>query len=154
MLHGDLPLNIENYYRQLIEEMRKGNRRNQLTLAEREEKIRLLQLDWKRRIQEATVYLRPRTLVRLSAVGILYRPRWGLQATRLSVRGKKKARAVQSWLVADHGDSDWRSTLCVECQKETGGFVVPYEGGFLCATCGDIEPSGAGKTGRRVVSQR
>ncbi|MBU1701526.1 MAG: hypothetical protein KJ970_12265 [Candidatus Eisenbacteria bacterium] len=148
--------NIENYYRQLIEEVRKGNRRNQLTIAEREEKIRLLQLDWKRRIQEATEYLKPRTIVRLSAVGVLYRPRWGLQAMRVAVRSKskdkRKVRGVQSWLVADHSGTDWRSTLCVECRKETGGFVVPFEGGFLCATCGDLEAGAAEKRGRRVAS--
>lgn len=124
---------IENYYRQLIDEVRSGSRRTQLTPQEREEKVRLLQLDWKRRIHEATAYLRPHITVHLSALGLLYRPCWAIQAT--AARGRKKKTVARHWMVVDHGSTRWRPAVCGSCWKIIKGDVSPAATAFLCEAC-------------------
>jgi hypothetical protein len=128
-------VSIENYYRQLIDEVRSGSRRTQLTSQEREEKVRLLQLDWKRRIQEATEYLRPHITVHLSALGLLYRPCWAIQATAAATRGRKKKATARHWMVVDHGSTRWRPAVCASCRKVIKGDVNPAATGFQCESC-------------------
>ncbi|MBK8230375.1 MAG: hypothetical protein IPK72_07275 [Candidatus Eisenbacteria bacterium] len=66
---------IRQYYEQLIHEARNVGRRWNSSTDERTERIRLLQLDWKRRIEEAQQFWRPELDIRLSAVGAAQRPR-------------------------------------------------------------------------------
>jgi len=138
-LQGEVE-NIETYYRQMIEELRNGSRRDHLTAAEREEKIRVLQLDWKRRIQEATEYLRPRITVRLSAVGILYRPCWALPA--LGAKGRPKGDGAKNWVVAGHGATQWKPPQCTGCHGVAKGGVIPTPEAFHCVSCSVALESG------------
>lgn len=66
---------ISDYYQQLIDETRNASRRWVLPPGGREERIRLLQLDWRRRTEEAEANWRPRADVSLAAVGVVQRPR-------------------------------------------------------------------------------
>lgn len=65
---------IGKYYQNLIEEVRSSKRRLAGGVQAKEEKIRLLQLDWKRRIEEAQEFWRPRVDVQLAGVGVVQRP--------------------------------------------------------------------------------
>lgn len=69
--------NIRSYYQQLIEETRGSIRRSASarTLESREEKIELLQLDWKRRIEEAQRFWKPRVDIALVMVASMQQPR-------------------------------------------------------------------------------
>lgn len=84
---------IENYYKQLIEETRNASRRWALPAGGREERIRLLQLDWKRRIEEAQAYWRPSLDVRLAAVAAAQRPRLAYPVKAGGARGQGEAAA-------------------------------------------------------------
>lgn len=124
---------IEDYYRQLIDEVRTGSRRTQLSPQEREEKVRFLQLDWKRRIQEASEYLKPHITVRLSALGLLHRPCWAIQA--VGPRTKRKKRGTQYWMIVEHGSTRWKPPICGSCRKIIKEEVNLETAGFLCNEC-------------------
>ena len=83
---------IKTYYEQLIHETRNVGRRWNSSADEKGDRIRLLQLDWKRRIEEAQQFWHPEHEVRLSAVGVAFRPR--LKFTR-KARGKAKTGVAQ-----------------------------------------------------------
>lgn len=65
---------IGTYYQNLIEEARTSKRRLAGGLQAREDKIRILQLDWKRRMEEAQDFWRPKVDVELSGLGVVMRP--------------------------------------------------------------------------------
>lgn len=65
---------IGTYYQNLIEEARTSKRKLAGGLQAREEKIRLLQLDWKRRMEEAQEFWQPKVEVELSGLGVVFRP--------------------------------------------------------------------------------
>ena len=65
---------IGTYYQNLIEEARSSKRRLAGGLQAREEKIRILQLDWKRRMEEAQDFWRPKVDVELSGMSVIMRP--------------------------------------------------------------------------------
>ncbi|MEZ4650610.1 MAG: hypothetical protein R3E97_17845 [Candidatus Eisenbacteria bacterium] len=65
---------IGTYYQNLIEEARTSKRKLAGGLQAREEKIRLLQLDWKRRMEEAQEFWQPKVEIELSGLGIVFRP--------------------------------------------------------------------------------
>lgn len=78
---------IKGYYEQLIHETRNVGRRWNSSADERSDRIRVLQLDWKRRIEEAQQFWNAQHDVRLSAVGVAYRPRLRFRA---KLRGRVK----------------------------------------------------------------
>jgi len=81
--------NIEAYYRQLISEVRAPAGRPALSAEDEAERVRVLQLDWKRRVQEVSRFWEARGDVRLSALGAVMEPCWALPLLR---RGKRQAR--------------------------------------------------------------
>jgi hypothetical protein len=81
--------NIEAYYRQLIAEARHPIGRAQLTSDEEAGRIRLLQLDWKRRVQEVSGFWEARGDVRLSALGVVMEPAWVLPLQRVGGRSRR-----------------------------------------------------------------
>jgi hypothetical protein len=68
--------NIEAYYRQLIEEARHPLGRSSLSPDDEAGRVRLLQLDWKRRVQEVSRFWEARGDVRLSTLGVVMEPAW------------------------------------------------------------------------------
>jgi len=66
---------IGEYYQGLVAETRSASRRWVGGSAAREEKIRILQLDWKRRMEEARTFWMPKIDVSLVSVGVMQRPR-------------------------------------------------------------------------------
>jgi hypothetical protein len=68
--------NIEAYYRRLIDEVRHPVGRGRLTPEEESRRVRALQLDWKRRVQEVARFWEAGVFVRLSALGVVMRPCW------------------------------------------------------------------------------
>lgn len=65
--------NVRSYYQQLIEETRRDGRRAGTPEA-REQKIHLLQLDWRRRTEEARSFWNPRVDVSLAVTAAVQRP--------------------------------------------------------------------------------
>jgi hypothetical protein len=80
--------NIEAYYRQLIAEARAPVGRAQVSPEEEAERVRSLQLDWKRRVQEVSRFWEARGDVRLSALGVAMQPCWVFPLLR---QGAKRA---------------------------------------------------------------
>jgi hypothetical protein len=81
---------IRNYFQQLIEETKTAGRRWGGAPQAKEEKIRVLQLDWKRRIEEAQQFWSPRVEIRLAAVAVIQRPRLAFPIERASGKGRRK----------------------------------------------------------------
>ncbi|MFN8548347.1 MAG: hypothetical protein U0527_10415 [Candidatus Eisenbacteria bacterium] len=79
---------IKGYYEQLIHETRNVGRRWNSSADEKSDRIRVLQLDWKRRIEEAQQFWGAQHDVRLSAIGVAFRPRLRF---RPKARGRTKA---------------------------------------------------------------
>lgn len=65
---------IGSYYQNLIEETRSSKRRYAGGAEAKEEKIRILQLDWKRRMEEAREFWQPKVEVELTGLGIVLYP--------------------------------------------------------------------------------
>jgi len=65
---------IGTYYQNLIEEARTSKRKLAGGLQAREEKIRILQLDWKRRMEEAREFWTPKVDVEFSGLCVVMRP--------------------------------------------------------------------------------
>jgi hypothetical protein len=66
---------IESYYRRMIQEEKSRPRSRADDVAEIANKIELLQLDWKRKLSEATERLKPRINVRLFCIEEVFVPR-------------------------------------------------------------------------------
>jgi hypothetical protein len=67
---------INVYYEKLIQEAKTAPLRGGRGQESRDEKERVLKLDWKRRVEEAQGFWTPRVDVTLSGVGIVMKPRW------------------------------------------------------------------------------
>jgi hypothetical protein len=67
---------INVYYEKLIQEAKTAPLRGGRGQESRDEKERILKLDWKRRVEEAQGFWTPRVDVTLSAVGVMMKPRW------------------------------------------------------------------------------
>ncbi len=78
---------IKAYYEQLIEEARNQSRRWSTRVEEREDRIHWLQLEWKRRMEEAIEFWRPRVNARLVAMGVQMLPRVAYRYGRCGGRG-------------------------------------------------------------------
>lgn len=108
--------NIEAYYRQLIDEARHSVGRSQLSLEEEGQRVRTLQLDWKRRVHEVQRFWEAYGDVRLSAIAAVMQPCWAMPLVR--ERGRRRAsRSEMPTAVAEY---------------DTGRLVEPR-----CAVCGE-----------------
>jgi hypothetical protein len=67
---------INVYYEKLIQEAKTAPLRGGRGQESRDEKERILKLDWKRRVEEAQGSWTPRVDVTLSAIGVMMKPRW------------------------------------------------------------------------------
>jgi len=143
---------IGNYYRQLIEETRNSSRRWTLTPAQREDRIRLLQLDWKRRIEEAQQAWRPRIDVTLTSVAAAQLPRLAFTlkpvdpaparssgARAVGAKGRAGPRptrpAVDLALFWDETDQRFVDPCCARCGSPGLKDLNPTAEGILCPAC-------------------
>jgi hypothetical protein len=105
--------NIEAYYRRLIDEVRHPVGRGRMTPEEEVKRVRALQLDWKRRVQEVARFWEAGVFVRLSALGVVMRPCWLIPWRGTARRGSRGA--GRPFLAADlAGGTPWqpRCPLC------------------------------------------
>ncbi len=129
---------IKAYYEQLIEEARNQSRRWSTRLEDREDRIRWLQLEWKRRTEEAAEFWRPNVTARLVAVGIQMQPRVAYRLAR-QTGSKAKGGTSRHGPIARLWDEGTRAFLlpyCEECGRT--GLEEPHlrpGGGFSCSAC-------------------
>jgi hypothetical protein len=137
---------IKAYYEQLIEEARNQSRRWSTRLEEREDRVQWLQLEWKRRIEEANEFWRPRVSARLVALGIQMQPRvaYRFGPTRGAGRGGARA-CCRIW---DEATRTFLLPYCADCGKTGLSDAIPRLGvGLLCQTCAAkprLVPPGSG----------
>ncbi len=130
---------IEGYYRQLIDEVRNTGRRWALAPAQRDEKIRMLQLDWKRRSEDARRSWEPQIEIALAAAGAAMLPRicWTLSsgAPPAGVRGRRRARVpgVQVWW--DPMEKQFLLPPCATCAHPPEGELSVGEVGLSGSEC-------------------
>ena len=104
---------IEAYYRQLIDEVRNAGRRWALAPAQRDERIRMLQLDWKRRSEDARRAWEPQIEIALAAAGaaMLPRIRWTVSSAAPPAGGARPE--ARPWLRrSTSGGTRSRSSSC------------------------------------------
>jgi hypothetical protein len=133
---------IRTYYEQLIEEARNQSRRWSTRVEEREERIHFLQLEWKRRIEEAHAFWTPQVNARLVAVGIQMLPRQSYRflptrATKAGTKvgGKAAARhaPIRVW---DEATRKLLPAFCVSCGATAIENPRPDgSGGWVCGDC-------------------
>jgi len=123
--------NIEAYYRQLIEEARHPVGRSRQTPEDEAERVRQLQLDWKRRVQEVSSFWEACGDVRLSAVGAVMEPCWAFPLKAEGSGGRPRN------ISPPYGIADCR-----------GQVAEP-----LCPLCGSSIKSGAIRLGQDLVCE-
>lgn len=139
---------IKVYYEQLIEEAKHQGKRWTKQLSDRENRIHWLQLEWKRRIEEATAFWRTRVDARLVAIGVQMQPRTGY---RLAVpKGSGTGRSSQAasrrparvpMLVWDDENETFLAPYCENCgKKERSDLQVQPTGRILCPVCAQEAP--------------
>jgi hypothetical protein len=119
--------NIEAYYRQLIEEARHPLGRAGFSSEEEVGRIRLLQLDWKRRVQEVSRFWEARGDVRLSAIGVVMEPAWVVPLQRPGA-GARRTRIRRPYAVAAGSKGTMIEPRCAVCGarlREKAGLVGP-----------------------------
>jgi hypothetical protein len=131
---------IEGYYRQLIDEVRNTGRRWALAPAQRDEKIRMLQLDWKRRSEDARRSWEPQIEVALAAAGAAMLPRicWTLSsgAPPAGVRGqRRRARAPEVQVWWDPMEKQFLLPPCATCARPPEGALSVGEAGLSGTEC-------------------
>jgi len=131
---------IRSYYEQLIEEARNQSRRWTTRIEDREDRIRWLQLEWKRRTEEANEFWRPNVIARMVALGIVMQPRIGYRfpaprAPKGSGRGGA-ATSRGSYRIWDESTRSLLAPHCEECGR-TGLEEVHLcaAGGLRCTSC-------------------
>ncbi len=144
---------IKAYYEQLIEEARNQSRRWSTRVEEREDRIHWLQLEWKRRMEEATEFWRPRVDARLVALGVQMLPRVAYRYGPLRGAGTGRGMARACCRVWDEATKAFLAPHCVECGRTGLTDGVPRPGiGILCAECSAkprlVPPAGPGSEGK------
>jgi hypothetical protein len=125
---------IKTYYEQLIEEARNQSRRWSTRVEEREDRVQWLQLEWKRRIEEATEFWRPRVSARLVGLGIQMMPRVAYRYG--SARGAGKGGARSCCRIWDEVTRGFLAPYCAECGRTGLEEAVARQGvGILCPAC-------------------
>ncbi len=114
--------NIEAYYRQLIDEVRRPVGRAQPSPEEESARVRLLQLDWKRRVQEVSRFWEARGDVRLSTVGVVMEPCWAMPLLGKSSRAARR-RPEPPCLVANCRTGEVVRPRCALCGAPLRGGV-------------------------------
>ena len=147
---------IKAYYEQLIEEARNQSRRWSPRVEDREDRIRWLQLEWKRRTEEAFEFWRPQVNSRLVALGVMMVPR---QAYPVETSKRKRRAGVPAGPMVQWDEATRSLVLphCVECGLT--GVQRPLVGGkgLCCPRCGDRAPEGpeqAKGDGRRPLTRK
>jgi hypothetical protein len=133
--------NIEAYYRRLIDEIRHPVGRARLTPEEESRRVRTLQLDWKRRVQEVARFWEAGVFVRLSALGVVMVPSW-----MLPVRGGRTHGGTggRPFLAADLATGTWWEPTCALCGRRIRGRAEARGGDLICerhAESGEPEAS-------------
>lgn len=139
--------NIEAYYRQLITELRAPAGRGGLSAEEEGEKVRVLQLDWKRRVQEVSRFWEARGDVRLSAVAAVMEPCWVLPLQR---RGKPVTRSIPGpYAVASCRNGAAEELHCALCGAILRERAEVLGRDLICAehVAGNRRPGEGGPTG-------
>jgi hypothetical protein len=145
---------IEAYYRQLIEEVRNTGRRWALAPAQRDEKIRMLQLDWKRRSDDARRSWEPQIEIAMAAAGAVMLPRicWTLSsgAAPAPVRGRRRARAPEAQVWWDPVEKQFLLPPCASCAHPPEGVLSVGEVGLSGSEChpGVESPAVRGRAAR------
>jgi hypothetical protein len=111
--------NIEAYYRQLIDEVRYPIGRGRLTPQNEADRVRALQLDWKRRVQEVARFWGAGASVRLSALGTVMEPCWAIPLRGRGPRGGKRGRGPVC-LAADYTSGALLKPRCPLCGARIG----------------------------------
>jgi hypothetical protein len=104
--------NIEAYYRQLIDEARHPLGRSVGGASDEGARVRLLQLDWKRRVQEVSRFWEARGDVRLSALGVVMEPAWVVPLLRRGARLRRGSPGRPYALVAGGRHGGLRCAVC------------------------------------------
>jgi len=123
--------NIEAYYRRLIDEVRHPVGRGRMTPEDESRRVRALQLDWKRRVQEVARFWEAGVFVRLSALAVVMRPGW------LVPLGGRRGRP---FLAADPAGGAVGAPRCPICEARIPSRAGVVGGDLVCAT--HAQPAG------------
>ncbi|MCK4414494.1 MAG: hypothetical protein KAY32_13220 [Candidatus Eisenbacteria sp.] len=134
--------NIEAYYRQLIEEARHPVGRARQSTEEETARVRQLQLDWKRRVQEVSSFWEARGDVGLSAVGAVMEPCWAYHLCPCA-GGKRRRKILSPYAIAEC-DGTPAELHCALCGSILRGQGTIYGRDLVCAShlAGAGEPAG------------
>lgn len=146
---------ITHYYEQLIEEARNQSRRWSTKVEDREERIRWLQLEWKRRIEEANEFWRPHVDARLVAVGLMMQPRQAYPMLG-ATKGRKSA-PKGPYRIWDEATKRLLSLACDACGRTELVEARPSpRGGWECPVCPERlpEPEEPGGNGDSVKAAK
>jgi hypothetical protein len=128
---------IRKYYQQLIKETENQSRRWATKVEEREDRIRWLQLEWKRRIEEANQFWEPHVNAYLVALGLQMVPRVAYRYAVPKAKGRKATRTgpVRVW---DEASKTLLLPYCSDCGKtDLTDPEIGSPGVFICHECVD-----------------
>lgn len=117
--------NIEAYYRRLIDEVRHPVGRGRMTPEDESRRVRALQLDWKRRVQEVARFWEAGVFVSLSALAVVMRPGW------LVPLGGRRGRP---FLAADAAGGAVWEPRCPICEGRIRKRAAVVGGDLVCPT--------------------
>jgi hypothetical protein len=120
---------IEGFYRRMIEEEKSRRRSRQLGDAELAQKIELYQLDWKRKLTEATERLRPRIGVRLFCIEQVFMP--GRRAMLIAPESGVPEREC----IYDYITGDVVGPACDVCGFRSLKPILCQNGHLICSEC-------------------
>ncbi len=124
--------NIEAYYRRLIDEVRHPVGRGRLSTEEECKRVRALQLDWKRRVQEVARFWEAGVFVRLSALGVVMEPCWVFPLRGTSRRGRSRG-AGRPFMAADCATGALWRPRCPICGARIRERVGTVGSDLVCA---------------------
>ncbi|MDM7913867.1 MAG: hypothetical protein QUU85_01185 [Candidatus Eisenbacteria bacterium] len=135
---------IQEYYEQLIDEARNQSRRWATRAEDREDRIRFLQLEWKRRTEEAIEFWSPRVHARLVALGVQMVPRTAYRFARpgakSATRSKRSAPAPEAMIVWDDATKSFLRPYCAACGRPgLDDPVFGQAGGLVCPDCANAQ---------------
>jgi len=123
--------NIEAYYRQLIEEVRHPVGRARHSPEDEAGRVRALQLDWKRRVQEVARFWEAGVTVRLSALGAWMEPCWAWPLRGRGPRGGRRGTG-RIYLAADPISGLVHYPRCPLCGERVRGEAEVSGADLVC----------------------